>query len=80
MQAWYFSASHPNERKVLPDRKSWQPQLVLTFTTKWHTDNIYEIDLVKAQDMDLQFYQTFSYAVVHFGDNPECIATIVGHD
>ena len=56
---------------------SWQPQLVLCVHHKWHTDTVYEIDLVKAQDMD----QTLSYAVVHFGDIPEeCIAGVVGHD
>ena len=40
-----------------------------------------EIGMVKAQDMCLTFYQTFSDATVHFGDVPaECIARVVGHD
>ena len=48
---------------------------------EWHTDTIREHDLVKAQDMGPQFHQTFSFAVVHFGDIPaECIASVVGHD
>ena len=39
------------------------------------------MDLVKAQDMGLKFYQTFSCAVVLFGDNPaERIARVVGRD
>ena len=47
----------------------------------WHTDTVHEIELVKAQDMGLQFFQTFSYAVVHFGYIPaECIARVVGDD
>ena len=41
----------------------------------------YEIDHVKAQDMGLKFYQTFSCAVVHIGDIPaECIARVVSND
>ena len=61
--------------------KTWSHSSVLTFTHKWHTDTIYEIDLVKVQDMGLKFYQIFSYAVVHFGDVPaECIARVVAYD
>ena len=42
---------------------------------------IYEIDLIKARDTGLQFYRTFSDAVVHFGDIPaDCFARVVGHD
>ena len=42
---------------------------------------IYEINLIRARDMGLQFYRTFSDAVVHFGDIPaDCIARVVGHD
>ena len=48
---------------------------------KCHSGTIYEIDLVKAHDTGLKFYQTFSYAVVRFGDVPaECVARVVGHD
>ena len=64
--AW-FSAAHPQESKAAPERKSWEPQLVPYFHHKWHTDTIYDIDLVKAKEMDLKCNQTFSYAVVHFG-------------
>ena len=40
-----------------------------------------KIDLVKAQVICLKFHQTFSYAVVHFGDIPaERNAGVVGHD
>ena len=43
--------------------------------------SIYEEDLAKAQEMDLEFYQSFSYAVVHVGDTPaESIASVVGHE
>ena len=67
-QACYFSAAHPQDSKVLLCRKCWQSQLVPYVHRKWHADTIYEIDLVKAQHMCLSFYQTFIYAVVHFGD------------
>ena len=47
----------------------------------WHTNTIYDIDLVTAHDMGLKIYQTFSDAVVHFGDVPaECITRVVGHN
>ena len=56
-------------------------QLVLYVHHKWQTDTIYETNLLKAQDMCLKAYQTFSYAVVHFGDvRAECSARVVGHD
>ena len=38
-----------------PDRKSWEPQLVPCVHLKWHTDSIYEFDLVNAQEMGLPF-------------------------
>ena len=58
-RACHLSAAHPQCGKAVPDRKSWQPQLVPCVRNKC----IYELDLVKAQDMDLQFHQTFKYAV-----------------
>ena len=80
-QACYCSAAHSQQNKSVPDQKSWQPQIVLNVHHKWHTDTVYETDLFTAQDMGLIFLQTFSYAVVHFGDIPaECIASVVGHD
>ena len=43
--------------------------------------DIRQTSMFKAQIMDLQFYQTFSCAAVHFGDVPsECIAGVVRHD
>ena len=51
------------------------------FHHKWHTDTVYETDLFKADSMGLKFFQTFSYAVVHFGDiSAESIARENGHD
>ena len=48
---------------------------------KWDADMIYELGLVRAQDMGLKLYQTFSSAVVHVGGVPaECNAKVVGHD
>ena len=80
-QAWYFPAAHPQKSKAVLDRKSWKPQIVPHVHHKWHTATIYEIDLVKTQQMRLQFHQTFSYSVAHVGDVPaECIARVVGHD
>ena len=73
-QACYFSAAHPEESKAVLNPKSWVPQIVLHVHHKWHTDTIYEIDLVKTQDMDLKYYQTFSYAVVSFGGIPAPVA------
>ena len=55
--------------------------LFLKFTTSGKTDAICEIDLVQAQEMCLKFNQTFSCAVVQFGDIPaEGNARVVGHD
>ena len=34
----------------------------------WHTDTIFESDLVKSTDHGFKFYQTFSHGLVHFGD------------
>ena len=80
-QACYFSAAHPQQSRAVPSQRSWKPQIVLHVQHKWHTDTFYEIDLVKAQELGLQFYQTFSCAVVDFGDIPaEGIARVVGHD
>ena len=61
-QACYFSSAHPPESKAVPDRKSSEPQPVLHIRQKWHTDINHEIDL------GLNTTQTFSDAVVHFGD------------
>ena len=73
--------AHPRESNTEADRKNLEPQLGPYIHHKWHTDTIYEIDLVKVQDMGLKFYQIFSYAVVHFGDVPaECIARVVAYD
>ena len=80
-RACYFLAVQPQKSKAALDQKSWQPHIVPHLHHKWHTDTICEIDLVKAQDMCLKFYHTFSFAVVHFGDVPaECIERVVGHD
>ena len=74
----YFSASHPQKSKAALDQKSWKPQVVPSVDHKWHTDTTYEIDLVKAQNMGLQIYPPFSYAVVEFGDVPaDCVARLV---
>ena len=62
--------AHPRESNTEADRKNLEPQLGPYIHHKWHTDTSYEIDLVKVQDMGLNFYQIFSYAVVHFGDVP----------
>ena len=63
----YFVA-HPQESKEIPDRTSGEPPLVPP------------VHLVKAQEMGLTIYPTFSYLVVHFEDTPaECIAR-VGQD
>ena len=62
--------AHPRESNTEADRKNLEPQLGPYIHHKWHTDTIYEIDLVKVQDMGLKFYQIFCYAVVHFGDVP----------
>ena len=56
-------------------------KLGATTHQKWHTDIIYETDLVKPQEMGLTFYQQIGYGVVCFGDIPaECTARVVGHD
>ena len=63
------------------DQRSWKFQIVPYVHHKWPTDTVHEIELVKARDLGLKFHQTFSYAVVHFGDIPaECVARVVGHD
>ena len=50
------------------------------YAHKSDADTIYEIDLVTAQDMDLNFFETFSSALVLFRDVPaECIARVVGN-
>ena len=81
-RACYFSAAHPQKSKAVPHLKNRQPQLVLSVHQKWHTDTIYEIDLINAQEMGLTYFQSFSYVVFHFGDIPaECIiARVVGYD
>ena len=80
-QACCFPAAHPQESKGAPDRRSWEPQFVPYEHHKWHTNTIYGIDLVKAQEMGLKCFQSFSYAVVHFGDIPApCMARVVGPD
>ena len=78
-QACYCSAAHSQQSKAVLDRKSLQPHIVPDVHHKWHTDTVYETDLLKAQDMSLTFLQTFSHPVVPFGDMPaECIARVVG--
>ena len=37
-------------------------QTGMIFHHRWHTDTIYEIDLVNAQEMGLTFYQQFSFS------------------
>ena len=70
-----------SKSKAVPGRTSWQPQIVPYVHHEWHTDTVYEIDLVKAQDMSSDFHRTFSYAVVHFGNmSAECFARVVTHD
>ena len=77
-QPCYVSAAHPEEKQGSTRSK---PQIVHHAPHKRHTDAFYELDLAKAQDTGLQFYQNFSYAVVHFGDVPaECIARGLGHE
>ena len=56
-QACYSSAAHPQDSKAVPEQKSWEPQLVIFVHSKWHTDTIYEIDLVKAQSMGLNSFK-----------------------
>ena len=70
----------PNVGKKADDHVTSQPRnkaqwhLIRTvgshrslFTFSIPTQFVCEIDLVKAQDMDLTFYHTFSNAVVYFG-------------
>ena len=42
------------------------PQIVFFVHRKWHTDAIYEVDLVKAQEMGLTFHQTFKLCCCSF--------------
>ena len=80
-QSCYLSAAHPQQSKAVPDQKSWQQQLVPHVHHKWHIDKVYDIDFLKAQEIGLKLYKTFSCAVVHTGDTPaECIEKVVGHD
>ena len=67
-QACYFSAAHPQQYKAVPDQKSWDSQLVPCVHHKWLTDTVYEMALVKTQEMGLTFYHTFSCVVVLVGD------------
>ena len=47
--------SRASASKVVPDRKSWEPQLVPNVHHKWHTDITNETDLVKAQENDKSY-------------------------
>ena len=48
---------------------------------KWQIETVDEIGVVRAQDMGLKIFESYSFIVVHFGDSPaECIARVVGHD
>ena len=80
-QPCYLSNAHPQESKSESDWTSLQPQLVPYVHHTWHTGTTCDMDLVKAQEMGLKFFQIFSYAVLPFGDIPaDCIARVVGHD
>ena len=80
-EACLFSAAHPQQSKAVPDRKSCQPRIVPSVHHKWHTETVCEDDLVKAKDVGLKFYETLSYADVHFGQVPsECFARVDGHE
>ena len=37
--------------KAVPNRKSWEPDVVLYVHYKWHTDTAFVNDLVEAEDM-----------------------------
>ena len=77
-QACHFSVTHPLKSKTEFGQKSSQPHFIPYIHHSWHTDTIYETDVVKAQDMG---YQTFSDAAFHFRDVPaQCMARVVGHD
>ena len=69
-QACYLSDAHPQQSNEVFDQKNWKPQIVPNDHHKWQSDTTYEIDLVKAQEMELKLYHTFSYAVVHVRDMP----------
>ena len=81
-QPCYFSAVHPQGRKAVPGRKGWEPQLVPCDHHKCHTDTIYEIDLVRAQEMGLTNLSNIQVCCCSiFGDIPaEYIPRFVGHD
>ena len=62
-QECYLSAAYPQKSMAVRDHKSWKPQSVPYVHHKWHTDTVYEIDLVKAPEMYLKVYHAFNDAV-----------------
>ena len=61
-QACYFSAAQPQKSKAGPYQESWRPQIVRYVQHTWHADAVYEMDMVKAQDIGQKLYHTFSLA------------------